>query len=176
MTGPGDAAASALGRLADALLPGDERWPAAGCLGLGPLILDLAGRHGGHLERLRRLLASPPAGLLSPDRAGVTAALRQLEAADPDLFGVLRALAYEAYYSHPRVQEVLAARTRWRPGPAQPLGYPRPAAPEPDPSAVLARGVAWRPDGTQTGARVRREQERDLTRDWTEEEIRAWRQ
>jgi hypothetical protein len=163
--------------LAATLLPGDEHWPSAGSLGLGTTMTELAGGRPGQLAQLRDLLADPPDGLLAESAARREAAVRLLESERPGQFGLLRTLAYQAYYQHPRVQAVLAERTGLRPGPAQPLGYPAAfeIAGRPDTSAVLARGVRWRPDGTEVGARVRREQEADPSREWTEEEIWSWR-
>jgi hypothetical protein len=173
MTGP-----VVLDLIAAALLPGDEHWPAADTLALGTAMTELAERHHDQLAQLQDLLADPPDGLLAGSAVIRVAAVRALESERPRLFELLRVLAYQAYYQHPRVQAVLAERTGARPGPAQPLGYPEvfTLARRPDTSAVQARGVCWRPDGTETGAAVRREQEAHLTREWTEEEIWSWRQ
>ena len=40
--------------------------------------------------------------------------LRELEAEDPEAFGMVRDFTYEAYYGHPRVLEALEAETGWR--------------------------------------------------------------
>lgn len=165
-------AADALDALAAVLLPGDKQWPAASELGVGAAMLEIAGRHGGNSAVVAEYAADPLD--LSDDAVSAVATLQR---ANPVVFGLLRALAYEAYYTHPRVQAVLAERTGWRPGPAQPEGYPRVFALDrpADVEAVLRRGVVWRPDGSTTGAAVRAAQEENPVRDWTEEEIRQWR-
>jgi Gluconate 2-dehydrogenase subunit 3 len=40
--------------------------------------------------------------------------LRELEAQDPEAFGMVRDFTYEAYYGHPTVLEALEAETGWR--------------------------------------------------------------
>jgi hypothetical protein len=40
--------------------------------------------------------------------------LRELEASEPDAFGMVLAFCYEAYYAHPRILRLLEAETGWR--------------------------------------------------------------
>lgn len=171
-------AADRLDRLAQALLPGDGDWPGAGDLRLGATMLDLATRHRGNSEAVEAYVDSSGAEVFDEDGDGEARhdAVAHLEHDEPAVFGMLRALAYEAYYSHPRVQDVLAARTGRRPGPAQPAGYPEVFTLDraPDLSGVRARGLVWRADGTETAARVRAAQEQDPMHEWTEEEIWSW--
>lgn len=165
--------------VADVLLPGDGPWPPAGALGLGAAMADVATRDDATRAVVDAFLAAPPRALTGPaaDEHARTAALIDLETADPATFGVLRALAYETYYTHPDVQAVLAERCGFRPGPAQPRGYPQVFTLDipPDLDGVRARGPRWRDDGTPTSAAVRAAQESDPDRQWSEEEIWQWR-
>lgn len=181
MTGaPTRAHATVLGVAAAALLPGDDAWPDAGVLDLGEAMADIAGRHELSRALLETFISAPPKALTDPatDDATRAAALAGLESAEPLVFGALRATAYEAYYTHPAVQGVLAERCALRPGPAQPQGYPQVFSVDaaPDLRGVRARGLQWRGDGTPTCAAVRAAQESDPDRQWSEEEIWQWQQ
>jgi Gluconate 2-dehydrogenase subunit 3 len=106
----------------DQLIPARGQRPAAGEVGaaeyvdasvfraprLRPALLD-------GIERLEAW-ARRHRGTAFPhlDPADQAAALRDLETAEPDLFGMVLALTYEAYYAHPRVLEVLERETGWR--------------------------------------------------------------
>ncbi len=177
-TSPGYDPSTVLAAAAAVLLPGDDTWPAAGDLHLGAVMADIAGRHELSRTLLETFADAAPAALTDPatDDATRTAALVALEGTDPLVFGALRAVAYEAYYTHPSVQEVLALRCGLRPGPAQPQGYPQVFSVDtiPDLRGVRARGLQWRDDGTPTCTAVRAAQESDLNRQWSEEEIWQW--
>ncbi len=172
-------AVARLDLLAQVLLPGDGDWPAAGELRLGAAMLDIASRHRGNKDALDAYAGGLGAKIFDDDGDDEARhdAVAHLEHNEPAVFGLLRALAYEAYYAHPRVQDVLAAHTGRRPGPAQPAGYPQVFALDraPDLSGVRARGLVWRDDGTETAATVRAAQEQDPMHEWTEEEIWSWR-
>ncbi len=167
----------AIDQLAGTLLPGDGRWPNAADLGLATTITEIAALRDASATALLRFTNSPPAGLFGdPDEQ--VGAVRTMERERMVEFGLLRALVYEAYYRDARVQSIIAERSGWRMGPPQPQGYLEVFRhdPPPDLSGVLARGVRWRHDGTDTARAVRAEQENHPTRTWTEEEIKAWRQ
>ena len=66
--------------------------------------------------------------------------LRELEAADPEAFGMVRDFTYEAYYGHPRVLEALETETGWR-GRAPIQGSPL----DPFDESALARVIALPP-------------------------------
>lgn len=171
-------AAATLDALAAVLLPGSDAWPSARELCLGAAMVDIADRHPGNAGTLDAAVDLIPPAVISSDSgdgAGI-GAVSQLERDHGPAFALLRALAYEAYYAHPAVQQVLADRTGWRPGPAQPQGYPQVFRLDEtlDIDAVRARGPIWRLDGTETAAVVRAAQEQDPMRNWSEEEIWLW--
>jgi hypothetical protein len=167
-----------LDRLAGTLLPGNAHWPDAGALALTEQITEIAGLRADSAAVLAAFEQRPPAGLASDDGEARVRAVAELEREDPATFGVLRSLVYEAYYRDSRVQQRLAERSGWRPGPAQPAGYLEVfrRSDAPDVSGVIARGITWRDDGSEVARAVRAEQEKDQRRTWTEKEISSWRQ
>lgn len=134
-----------LAALLDTLLPGDGAgWPAAGALGLGARCREVAGLSAGGAEALAMLLGALPEGFAGQGAAARTAALKALEAAQPEPFERVVAAAYGAYYTDPRVRAVLARRTGYADRPPQPDGHV--LAPF-DPAllaGVRARGAGWR--------------------------------
>jgi hypothetical protein len=96
------------------LIPARGRRPDAAEVGAAEYVDATAGA----VPELR------PALLQAVDRLGPSFAelsadaresvLRDLEADDPEAFGMVRDFTYEAYYGHPRVLEALEAETGWR--------------------------------------------------------------
>lgn len=170
--------ATTLDAVAGVLLPGDGRWPSAEALGVGARMLDLAAADPLRAAALEACSAVLTAVRAASDDTERTALVSELERSQPAPSAVLRMLAYQAYYEHAQVQQLIADRTGWRPGPAQPEGYPQVFELErpPDLRGVRARGVQWRPDGTATANQVRASQAAQPDRIWTEKEISAWRQ
>jgi hypothetical protein len=94
--------------LLSTLLPGDAHWPAAGTLDLA---LETA--------LLAPILAALPENFAPGDEA----ALEAVERAQPEAFAALVHALYVAYYTHPSVRAVLAARAGHEARPPQPLGH-----------------------------------------------------
>ncbi|MEL6233735.1 MAG: hypothetical protein AAFR46_04965 [Pseudomonadota bacterium] len=144
---PADAAlTAALARALSCLLPGQPPFPPAGALGLEAGILAEP-RFAGAARAV--LDAAPDLEQLS-DAAAETR-LRQIETAQPALFGAFVVAAYSAYYTHPAVLAAIEAQTGYRAGPPQPGGY------QLDPFDVemlavpAARAAGWR-DPREEGA------------------------
>jgi hypothetical protein len=104
----------------DALIPGDGDFPPAATLGIQAVTA----------ARLREGLGPEAPGRLAALLAGaayrsgdMVAALRALEAAEPDLFGAALAATYLAYYESPAVVRVLRALGHDYNDAPQPLGY-----------------------------------------------------
>ena len=129
----------------DRLLPGDAAtgWPAAGALGLAPRALAMADE-GGDGARLAAILAALPDGFDEAEEADQIAALRTLEHADPDGFGLLILFAYGAYYTDARVRAVVEARTFYPARPPQPEGYEMPPFDQALLDTVKRRPPFWR--------------------------------
>jgi hypothetical protein len=112
-----------LAAVLDELLPPspDGRMPGAGALGLAAWV-EQSARSPSELESsLGPTLASLRAGgFAGLDRDARVALLKELEAASPEAFRALLALAYGGYYQHPRVVEALGLEPR----PPFPKGYP----------------------------------------------------
>lgn len=154
------------------LLPGNDIWPCAADLDLTP-----------HIERL--LCEDPVAadawaavgGWALPDRGApedVQKALRQYESTDPESFASAMLLVYAAYYTHPRILDLIEGRSGYPARPPQPVGHPvQLDGPDPIP-ATAASAPLWRADGTTRGRQIRSMQSQDPERIWTEEEIAAW--
>lgn len=110
--------APALARALSCLLPGQPPFPPAGRLGLEAFILAEP-RFAGAVRAV--LAASPGLEQLADDEAD--AHLRQIEMAQPEIFGPFLVAAYSAYYTHPEVLAAIQAQTGYRAGPPQPGGY-----------------------------------------------------
>jgi len=119
-----------LATLVDLLLPGDDVFPAASTVGAHGLVAErLRDRLGPDaLDRLADAIAVAAGGSALTDLPPLArvAAVRKLEAGDPDLFTLLRTTLYYSYYQSPAV--VLAVRAvGWTYNDApQPAGYPLP--------------------------------------------------
>lgn len=111
---------SRLGLILDGLLPGDDDWPSAGSLGLESRVRAMADMVPGRADLLAELLAAA-ANLPQPPH--LEEALHRLEQDHPEAFSTAVVLAYNAYYTDPRLLQVLEARTGYEARPPQPLGY-----------------------------------------------------
>ena len=140
--------------VADTLLPGNEHWPSAGSLDLGPKADELAALVVGHAVALDALLGSLPDDFASFDAKSRNETLRRIEVETPDLFAVGRVLVFDAYYRHGAVLRVLAIRAGYRGGAPQPDGF----ALERFDLAALTRIRTmlprWRPDGSANADRA----------------------
>lgn len=111
----------------DRLLPGDPGtgWPAAGALGLAEKAHQMAVERG-DADRLATILQALPSGFDYASEDVQVAALKTLEADQPDDFDLLILYAYGVYYTDPRVRDVVEARTGYPNRPPQPQGYELP--------------------------------------------------
>lgn len=170
--------AEALRRLdaaASTLLPGNDTWPDAGGLGLAERMLARASNATRFRAALAAFLELPDPDLgagSGPEERH--AAMTRLQAQDPELFGLLLTIVYDAYYTHPEVLALVSARAGMRPGPPQPRGHALPLELTRDPRKVREAGLRWRDDQEPIARTVRAAQEADPHRVWNEEEIAAW--
>lgn len=119
--------AATLAAFVDTLLPGDGHFPPASATGAHGLVANRVRKQLGH-EGFQRLAAfldetEPFAGAAPEARA---AAVRRLEADDPELFRFLRFATYFAYYETPAVIAALQALGHDYNDAPQPLGYELP--------------------------------------------------
>lgn len=164
-----------LDEAASTLLPGNDTWPAGGSLGLAGRILARTSGTPRFRAAVAAFLALPDPGLAAgsdPDERH--AALSALQARDPELFGLVLTIVYDAYYTHPTVLTLVSERAGIRPGPPQPRGHVLPLELTRDPQQVRAAGLRWRDDLEPIARTVRAAQEADPHRVWDEEEIAAW--
>jgi hypothetical protein len=103
-------------RVLDTLLPGEGPWPSAGSL-------DLVAPVRGDVADLDALLARLPAEFSAGDQDAREQALRRIESAEPERFERLITAVYTAYYTQPRVRQVIEQETGYEARPPQPLGY-----------------------------------------------------
>jgi hypothetical protein len=128
MTRERDGNQTLLGEVLDEIIPpsSDGSFPGAGELGVGERIEEALAERPDVAHLIEQGLASigdlaerrSPSGfggLSKPERVAV---LREVEAAEPGLFGVLVMQAYFGYYTDPRITERLGVRN-----PPQPDGY-----------------------------------------------------
>lgn len=144
---------------ADTLLPGDVHWPAAGLLGLGPMVDSLAALVDGHAPALVALLGLLPADFPALDAGKRVELLRGIERDVPEWFAVGRVLVFDAYYRHSEVLAALAQRAGYRGGAPQPNGF---ALERFDPvvlERVRTMRPRWRSDGSANAARALIQQE-----------------
>ena len=139
-----DTQRSNLNAALDTLLPGDERWPGAGGLGLVDRVMELAGLDPSHPGMVGEALSELPPDLHCQDLSARTARMEGLEKEHPALFGVLQLLGYNAYYTDTRVLGVVESRTGYEARPPQPLGYFLEPFDESLLEKVRARAPFWR--------------------------------
>ncbi len=114
-----------LALLADVLLPGSARYPAASTVGVHGVMADRLRKLGGTalLEALADAMAGSGGPLGPLDRSARQQVVARLEADHPDLFGHVRLAAYTAYYESPAVvAAVRASGIAYNDAP-QPNGY-----------------------------------------------------
>ncbi len=127
----------------DVLLPGGDGFPPASAIGLAGWIGDRTR----FVDIANWLQDEVPT---VPD-ADLAAALRALEAREPDRFGALIVAAYSGYYTHPDVLAVIEATAGYKAGPPQPGGYGLDAF-DPDMLAVpRARPPSYRDPNRELG-------------------------
>lgn len=154
-----------LDRFTNELLPGSGHWPSASEIQVSATMQKFAERDPQQQVLLAQLFDFLE---IHSETAAVAA---ELEIADPDLFAFAKVLAFEAYYTSPKVREVIAERSRYANRPPQPSGF-----------QVLSHtvtpwnqdGILWRSDGTERSERVLKMQQKDPQKTWTVEEIRQW--
>ena len=126
------------------LLPGNDAWPAAGELGVEERIAELAGLDPDHPAALSTFLDGLPDGFAELAAAGRHDALKAMESDEPDAFGVVMVLAYNAYYTHPEVLAVVSERTGYAARAPQPEGYELDPFDESLLATVRQREPLWR--------------------------------
>lgn len=155
-----------LDRFTNDLLPGNAHWPSASDVEVGGTMLKLV-----EADAQQQILLSQLMNFLERNE-GVTTLAAALEAHDAELFGYAKVLAFEAYYIHPRVREVIDRRFAYANRPPQPTGF------EVANPLVLPWNeskIQWRSDGTERSNEVLIEQKNDPKKTWTVEEIAQWR-
>ena len=107
----------------DTLLPANDEIPSAGQIGLISTVLRDAEWVPDLGEALRWLSDEIPGSFASASAEERLAVLTELEAAQPRLFGGVVNLAYNAYYTDPRVLALIERKSGFTATPPQPLGY-----------------------------------------------------
>lgn len=125
------------------LLPGNDVWPSAAELGLEKRISDLAALDPDHPVVLARFLDALE-GVEAMSDADRHTALQSMQDAAPEDFGVALVLAYNAYYTDPRVLAVVSARTGYAARAPQPEGYELDPFDESILETVRQRQPLWR--------------------------------
>jgi hypothetical protein len=107
---------------ADALVPGDEAWPAASEVGAAAYVDNCAALSPVLRGALREALTVAEAGarrrgaaFADLDPAPRREVLESIEAERPELFTLVLELTFEGYYRHPRVRRAVEERTGFRP-------------------------------------------------------------
>ena len=128
MSGKADGSGVLLREVLDEIIPpsADGSFPGAGELGVGEQIEDMLAQQpefGRVIEQglasIRRLAESrDPSGFGGLSRSERAALLREVEAAEPAIFGALVLCAYLGYYTDRRITDRLGVRN-----PPQPDGY-----------------------------------------------------
>lgn len=139
---------SALTALLNTLLPGDGAdWPAAGDLGLAPSMAELAALAPGGPEALAWALSEVPPDFPQREQDAREDILLGIEGANPDRFGLVVTAAYNAYYTHSGIRDLIERLTGYPNRPPQPEGYPLEPFDEGLLADVRARGPIWRQVG-----------------------------
>ena len=134
--------------LLDTLLPGDGvDWPAAGAHGLASRTEALAGEAPGGDAALAAVLEALPTGFPGMGQDAREVALAEIEATAPSQFAATVTAAYSAYYTDPRIRDVIERLTGYENRPPQPDGYALEPFDESLLDAVRAGGPIWRDPG-----------------------------
>jgi len=133
-----------LGAVLDTLLP-----PVGDLAGAGGLGLTTEFRRGAELAPhlgtpAIALLRDVTVDFVSADPSERESRLRALETAHPDAFAAVLNLAYNAYYSDPRVLRRIEAVTGYAARPPQPDGYELPPFDESVLARIRERAPFWR--------------------------------
>jgi hypothetical protein len=97
---------------ADGIIPAEGRMPAASKVGAAEYIEALAAGDAEFHATVTAALTALGASFARGTPAERTTALARLEAMNAAAFAALRDAVYEAYYTHPRVWNLLGARFR----------------------------------------------------------------
>jgi hypothetical protein len=130
--------------LLNGLLPGTDAWPSAGSLGLAEEVVRLAALDSQQPAVVTEFLDSLPPDFAELDTAVRHQALVGMEQSEPDSFGLMVRLAYNAYYTNAEVLQVLRARTGYEGRAPQPDGYELPEFDESILDTVRRREPLWR--------------------------------
>lgn len=142
-----EAQRSALATVVATLLPGDGAWPSAAELDLIDETLRIAALAPGRVAALLGLLDALPPDFAALDADGREAALRELESSAPAAFAAVLVPAYDAYYTSPRVLEVVERRSGYPQRAAQPEGHALPPFDESVLAVARTRAPLWREVG-----------------------------
>lgn len=126
------------------LLPGDGAWPNAGALELENAILDRLTTMPDVAKQVVAALSALPEDAVRQGGGDLDAALKTIEAKQPEAFSGLLLTAYSAYYTDPRVRDVVEQVTGYEARPPQPLGYDLPPFDEALLAKVKKRKPFWR--------------------------------
>jgi hypothetical protein len=107
----------------DTLLPPFEQLAGAGELGLSEMVLADANWSPEFVAAVQWMSDALPGDFATLDAPARTAALVALEAATPHHFASIVNLAYNAYYTDPRVLEWIERSSNYSSAPPQPAGY-----------------------------------------------------
>lgn len=161
--------------LAAALLPGHQAWPGGDSLGLGRRMVLRAADSARFRAAIQAFVALREPGLAAGARAEERVdALRALQAGEPELFGLVTMSAYDAYYTHPQILELMGERAGIGSAAPQPEGHVLRVEPYHDTARVRDAGIRWRDDHEPIARSVRAAQEAEPGRVWSEEEITSW--
>jgi hypothetical protein len=110
-----------IGRIVDAIIPGDGSFPAASAVGVQEKLLERGHTSvgAGYADRLIAAL-----GIVGSQGAdAIEAALAAYEARDPDAFETLLTIVYMSYYESPEVKAAIRAMGFVYNDTPQPAGY-----------------------------------------------------
>lgn len=130
--------------LLNGLLPGNDVWPPGGSLELTEEVARLATLDSQQPPLVARFLDSLPPEFAELDTAARHQALVGMEESEPDSFGLMVRLGYNAYYTNAEVLQVLRARTGYEGRAPQPDGYQLPEFDESILNTVRRREPLWR--------------------------------
>ena len=111
-----------LGAVLDRLLPPVDELAGAGELGLAPTAIDDP-LLGAAPEAINTVLGALPSTFETLEPRERDALLSATQDREPDAFAILLSVAYNAYYSDPRVLARLDRLTEYKAGAPQPAGY-----------------------------------------------------
>ncbi len=132
--------------LLNTLLPGDGAdWPSAGSDAMAARTIELARGAPGVSDALTAILNALPDDFGTLQQTQREDILRGIEADRADQFDAVVTVSYNAYYTTPRIRDVIERLTGYENRPPQPLGYELEPFDESLLDAVKARGPIWRP-------------------------------